>query len=153
MEPYLWGKLYGASVPQLQRVATRVLSQPASWSEYDFVHNKKGNRLRTKVASKLVCVHANMMLLRANRPYNRHKQALDQAVVAAAALELNGHLGTGGWDGNCSDNDDSDKDGCDSTGGGGGALGGPTNGIHDNLTQEIVCEPTSDGDEWYSIKG
>ena len=154
MEPYLWWKLYGASVPQLQRVAMRVLSQPASacsseqsWSEYDFVHNKKRNRLKTKVASKLVYVHANMRLLRANQPYNRHKKALDQAVVAAAASELNNHLGTGGWDGNCSDNDDPNNDDCEPTGGRGGDLGGPTNGTHDNLTQEMICQPSSDGDE------
>ena len=78
---------------------------------------------------------------------------MDQASVAAAASKLNNHLGTGGWDVNGSDNDDPNNDDCDSTGGRGGALGGPTNGTHDNLNQGMICQPSSDGGERSSVKG
>ena len=61
MEPAGWWKSYGSCAPQLQSLAMKVLSQPSSaasseqnWSEYDFIHSKKRNRLKGHIASKLV---------------------------------------------------------------------------------------------------
>jgi len=46
---------FGAHVPDLQKVAVRVLSQVSSasacernWSTFDFIHSKKRNRLKCK---------------------------------------------------------------------------------------------------------
>eukprot|EP00898_Chlorokybus_atmophyticus_P008456 jgi/Chlat1/8611/Chrsp86S08005 len=56
--------------PELQRVAVRVLAQVTvasscerNWSTYDFIHNKKRNKLRTSRARDLVWVFSNVRLL------------------------------------------------------------------------------------------
>ena len=110
MAPHSWWKSYGAATPQLQQLAMKILSQPASaaaseqsWSEYDFVHSKKRNRLKSQVASKLVYVHSNLRLLSRHASYARHTDMLDAAV---AAFSLSYSLLADGWDGNCSDDDD-----------------------------------------------
>jgi len=48
-----WWQAFGAHVPELQKVAIRVLSQVTSasacernWSTFDFIHSKKRNRLK-----------------------------------------------------------------------------------------------------------
>ena len=71
MQPHALWKSYGSTTPQLQRLAMRLLSQPAiaaaseqSWSEYDYVHDKRRNRLKTKVANKLVFVHSNLRIIK-----------------------------------------------------------------------------------------
>jgi hypothetical protein len=109
MAPHSWWKSYGAATPQLQQLAMKLLSQPASaaaaeqsWSEYDFVHSKKRNRLKSSVASKLVYVHSNMRLLSRHSSYSRHEEMLDAAVRASSLADS---LLTDGWDGNCSDDD------------------------------------------------
>lgn len=58
MAPYRWWMAFGAHVPDLQRVAIRVLSQVPSaaacernWSTFDFFHTKKRNRLKCKKVS------------------------------------------------------------------------------------------------------
>src|SRR6056300_616892 len=92
--------------PQLQSLAMKVLSQPSSassaeqsWSEYDFVHNKRRNRLKAEVASKLVFVHANLRLLSRQKSYARHAQLL------AESEKLRSSLSNGDWDGDCSEDD------------------------------------------------
>jgi hypothetical protein len=61
-----WWDIYGSGTPQLQRLATRVLSQVVNtsfaercWSTYSFVHNIKRNRLNAGRAESLVYVHYN----------------------------------------------------------------------------------------------
>ena len=51
-------------------------------------------------------VHANLRLLRRCMLYNRHKQIMEKAAVAEAATSLRNDLCTGGWDGECSDEDE-----------------------------------------------
>jgi hypothetical protein len=120
---HMWWASYGSSVPQLQKIAMRLLSQPAaassseqSWSEYDFVHNKKRNRLKTETASKLVFVHANLRMLNRiqARAYKRHERlhgvegcANATSPSIAESNKLYQHsLFADGLDGNCSDTDE-----------------------------------------------
>jgi hypothetical protein len=58
MPAFRWWLAFGAHVPELQRVAVRVLSQATSasasernWSTFDFIHTKKRNRLHCKRVS------------------------------------------------------------------------------------------------------
>jgi hypothetical protein len=66
---HLWRSTYGASYPTLQKVAVRVLSQVSSacacernWSNYDFIHNRKRNRLQPERADDIVYVFSNLRL-------------------------------------------------------------------------------------------
>jgi hypothetical protein len=61
-----WWEVYGVTAPHLKRVAVRILAQPASacacernWSTYDFIHNKRRNRLTPGRARDLVYVFTN----------------------------------------------------------------------------------------------
>ena len=81
-EPYVWNlakKLSGAQwwqtcggqVQELRMVAMKVLSQvtsqslaETSWSEYDYVHDRRRNRLSNARANKLVHLHANTRLIK-----------------------------------------------------------------------------------------
>lgn len=70
MPAHQWWELYGQAHPQLQKVAVRLLSQPASacscernWSAYDFIHNRRRNRLTADRARKLVYVFTNGRLV------------------------------------------------------------------------------------------
>jgi hypothetical protein len=65
-----WWNFYGGGTPQLQCLATRVLSQVVNtssaercWSTYSFIHNVKRNRLNAGRAESLVYVHYNLRLL------------------------------------------------------------------------------------------
>ena len=65
-----WWLQNGAHVPELQHVAVIVLSQVVSasssernWKEYDYVHNKRRNRLSIARATELVRVHSSLVLL------------------------------------------------------------------------------------------
>jgi len=58
MPVFRWWLAFGAHVPELQKVAVRVLSQVTSssasernWSTFDFIHTKKRNRLHCKRVS------------------------------------------------------------------------------------------------------
>jgi hypothetical protein len=76
-----WWEMYGAGHPQLQQMAVRVLSQVISacsceraWSAYDFIHNKRRNKLAPKRARDLVFAFTNMrmaekMQLEAGEPF------------------------------------------------------------------------------------
>jgi hypothetical protein len=62
-----WWNIYCGGTPQLQRLATRVLSQVVNtssaercWSTYNFIHNVKRNRLNAGRAESLVYVHYNL---------------------------------------------------------------------------------------------
>jgi hypothetical protein len=61
---------FGSECPELQSVAQKVLSQIScasmcerKWSTYDFIHNKKRNRLRPNRANDLVEVFSNLRLI------------------------------------------------------------------------------------------
>ena len=68
---YMWWQQYGSGCPTLQWLATRILAQTTSaaaaesaWSEFDFVFNRRRNRLGKERASRLVYIHCNKRLLR-----------------------------------------------------------------------------------------
>lgn len=70
MPAYQWWLNFGASVPELQSFAVRVLSQTATyseaeqyWSLFDFVQNKRRCSLKTSTMNKLVYIHANTRLV------------------------------------------------------------------------------------------
>lgn len=114
MVPHEWWSCYGAATPQLKSLAMKLLSQPASassseqsWSEYDFVHSKRRNRLKVSVASKLVYVHSNLRLLYKHRNCDRYTELLKLSVDQAIDMQQNlqESLTTDGWDGNCSDDE------------------------------------------------
>ncbi len=61
---------FGSKCPELQSVAQKVLSQIScasvcerNWSTYDFIHNKKRNRLQPDRANDLVEVFSNLRLI------------------------------------------------------------------------------------------
>ena len=67
--------MFGTKVPNLQRIAIRILSQPSSasgcernWSLFEHIHSKKRNRLAVKKLNDLVFVHYNLRF--------RHRQIL-----------------------------------------------------------------------------
>lgn len=71
MPAHQWWDMYGSACPELQQVAVAVLSQVSSavacernWSTYDYIHNKKRNRLAPARARDLVHVFTNQRLLR-----------------------------------------------------------------------------------------
>jgi len=90
----------------------KVLSQPSSassseqnWSEYDFIHNKKRNRLHVSVARNLVYVHANMRLLRSLTSFDRYSDLLEESRKALSSEALRAELLNDGWDGDCDEED------------------------------------------------
>ena len=65
----LWWEDYGATTPNLQKLAIRILSQPCSafgcernWSTFQNIHTKKCNRLTQKRLNDLVYVKYNLLL-------------------------------------------------------------------------------------------
>ncbi|XP_060200771.1 uncharacterized protein LOC132629044 [Lycium barbarum] len=69
-EPLSWWANHGVSAPLLQKLAFKLLSQPASssccernWSTYSMIHNIKRNKLTTTRAEDLVFVHYNIRFL------------------------------------------------------------------------------------------
>ena len=70
MPAYLWWDQNGGSVPELQAFARMVLAQPASASiferinsEFEFVKDRRRNRLSHDKANKLVGLFHNLRLL------------------------------------------------------------------------------------------
>ena len=68
---YMWWDTYGAGCPTLQWLASHILPQTTSaaaaesaWSEFDFVLNRRRNRMDKERASLLVYAHCNTCLLR-----------------------------------------------------------------------------------------
>jgi hypothetical protein len=67
MAPQAWWAQFGSSTPELQRLAVKVLSQVSSasacersWSTFEFIHNKRRNRLDPARANDLVYVFSNL---------------------------------------------------------------------------------------------
>ena len=68
---YMWWDTYGAGCPTLRWLASRILPQTTSaaaaesaWSEFDFIFNRRRNRMGKERASLLVYAHCNTRLLR-----------------------------------------------------------------------------------------
>nr|KAJ0214155.1 hypothetical protein LSAT_V11C400201400 [Lactuca sativa] len=73
-DPANWWVAYGASTPQLRKIATRILSLTTSssgcernWSTFEGVHTKKRNRLETSKLNNLVFVQFNENLMENNK--------------------------------------------------------------------------------------
>jgi len=71
MQPHVWWYEYCNGAPELRAIAMRVLSMPLSagsieraWSSFDFIHNRKRNRLTVARADALVSIFSNMKLVR-----------------------------------------------------------------------------------------
>lgn len=71
MPAWKWWGQYGATVPELQAAARKILAQCSSacscernWSTYGFIHSKLRNRLRPERARDLVYVFSNLRLLK-----------------------------------------------------------------------------------------
>nr|XP_017226358.1 PREDICTED: uncharacterized protein LOC108202473 [Daucus carota subsp. sativus] len=69
-DPKMWWLVYGASAPNLQKIALKLLGQPCSssccernWSTYSFIHSVKRNKILPTRAEDLVYVHTNLRLL------------------------------------------------------------------------------------------
>ncbi|XP_056696720.1 uncharacterized protein [Spinacia oleracea] len=69
-EPIVWWANYGSSLPHLQSLAFKLLSQPASssccernWSHYDNIQTIKRNRLTSERAKDLVYCHNNLRVM------------------------------------------------------------------------------------------
>lgn len=74
MPAYLWWDQNGATVPQLQTMARLVLAQPASASiierinsEFEFIKDRRRNRLKHERANKLVSLFHNLRLMKRMR--------------------------------------------------------------------------------------
>lgn len=70
MPAHQWWDMYGQGHPELLKVAVRLLSQVSSacscersWSAYDFIHNRRRNRLTASRARDLVFVFTNGRLV------------------------------------------------------------------------------------------
>ncbi|KAL0399908.1 UNVERIFIED_CONTAM: hypothetical protein Sradi_2334100 [Sesamum radiatum] len=68
-QPDEWWKLFGASAPNLQQLAIRILGQTCSssgcernWSVFERIHTKKRNKLEHQRLNDLVYVHYNLKL-------------------------------------------------------------------------------------------
>ncbi len=68
---YQWWDEFGGTLKHLKPIAVvtlaQVVSQSASessWSEYDYIHNKKRNRLNLQTCNNLLYVHNNLRLMR-----------------------------------------------------------------------------------------
>ncbi|GBG63807.1 hypothetical protein CBR_g39591 [Chara braunii] len=80
--PQDWWGLHGGDIPELQKIAIRVLGMwstatPAerNWASMDFVHSKRRNSLSPESLEKLVYIHWNMQLLRV--PDNKENGYVD----------------------------------------------------------------------------
>nr|KAJ0205899.1 hypothetical protein LSAT_V11C500264210 [Lactuca sativa] len=69
-----WWVAYGASTPQLRKIATRIFSLTTSssgcernWSTFEGVHTKKRNRLEASKLKNLVFVQFNANLMENNK--------------------------------------------------------------------------------------
>lgn len=67
--PASWWQQHGINCLELQRIATRILSQTCSsfgcehnWSTFDQIHSRRRNRLAQKRLNDLIYVHYNLRL-------------------------------------------------------------------------------------------
>ena len=108
LDPCDWWASYGGGTPELQQLAMLVCSQPASassaeqsWSEYDFVHSKRRNRLKSDAATKLVYVHSSLRLVEKQTSLKRHADIKYNSCVTPKSVVHREDV----LDGNASDTD------------------------------------------------
>ncbi|KAF3776079.1 hypothetical protein EJ110_NYTH49114 [Nymphaea thermarum] len=72
--PRVWWEMFGSSVPVLQSVAIKILSQPCSasacernWSAFDATNTKKRNNLAPSRLTNLVFIRMNMFAKHGSR--------------------------------------------------------------------------------------
>ncbi|XP_074336689.1 uncharacterized protein LOC141673859 [Apium graveolens] len=70
MDPKMWWLVHGASAPNIQKIALKLLGQPCSssccernWSTYSFIYSVRRNKILPTRAEDLVYVHTNLRLL------------------------------------------------------------------------------------------
>ncbi|CAH9140124.1 unnamed protein product [Cuscuta epithymum] len=93
-DPANWWTTYGHQVPNLQRLAIKILSLTSSssgcernWSTFEWIHSKKRNRLDVKRLNSLVYVQFNAKLLK------RKKKEMDEYIDLLASDARNAQ----GW--------------------------------------------------------
>ncbi|KAK3138761.1 hypothetical protein QOZ80_5AG0373090 [Eleusine coracana subsp. coracana] len=76
LDPKTWWLTHGASAPNLQSLALKLLSQPASsscyernWSTYSLIHKIMKSKLHPEWADDLVFLHTNLRLLSRTSEY------------------------------------------------------------------------------------
>jgi hypothetical protein len=106
-DPCDWWASYGAGTPELQELAMKVCSQPSSassseqnWSQYDYVHNKRRNRLKSDRANMLVFIYSSLRIARSHTAYRRHMAVSGSNVSAKPVIPEIDRI-----DGNASDTD------------------------------------------------
>ncbi len=69
MLAHTWWSFYGFKTPKLQKFVIKVLNQvivglvcKRNWSTFEFIHNKKCNRLTFERAANLIFVFSNLHL-------------------------------------------------------------------------------------------
>ncbi|XP_057873085.2 uncharacterized protein LOC131079198 [Cryptomeria japonica] len=91
----VWWEMFGNKVPNLQKIAIRILSQPCSasrcernWSMFEHIHSKKRNRLAIEKLNDFVFVHYNLRL--------HHKQILgtDTSPITLEEVDPEGECNT-----------------------------------------------------------
>ncbi|XP_010496007.1 PREDICTED: uncharacterized protein LOC104773140 [Camelina sativa] len=90
-DPVEWWSTYGTSVPNLQRMAKRILSLTTSssgcgrsWSSFEGIHTKKRNRFDTSRLNNLVFVQFNTRIM--NKRKNVQKEKNVDILVADHAI-------------------------------------------------------------------
>ncbi|XP_068309771.1 uncharacterized protein [Pyrus communis] len=83
LEPEMWWIVHGASTPNLQSIALKLLGQPCSssccernWSTYSFIHSLRRNKITPQRVEDLVFVHNNLRLL--SRNSSTYKEGITQ---------------------------------------------------------------------------
>jgi len=81
---YQWWLNFGASVPELQSFAAKVLSQTASsseaernWSLFGFIQSKRRGSLKCETLDKMVYIHANTRLIDGVNEVDYEEQNVD----------------------------------------------------------------------------
>lgn len=99
---YQFWQMFGSLAPELSRFAIKVLSQTSTssacernWSTYDFIHNKRRNRLSSKRANDLVYVFSNLRLVERMKSANYVEEFPEWCsanVADADGVETDGNL-------------------------------------------------------------
>ncbi|XP_050121243.1 uncharacterized protein LOC126598911 [Malus sylvestris] len=99
-DPVSWWSTYGNRVPNLQRIAIKILSLTTSssgcernWSTFEGIHTKKRNRLDTTMLNNLVYVQSNAKIMTKKEKENGKKMDI---LLASEASMAQGWIVEGG---------------------------------------------------------
>ena len=94
---YQWWLNFGASVPELQSFAVKVLSQTASsseaernWSLFGFMQSKRRCGLKCETLDKIVYIHANTRLIDGVNEVDYEEQNVDWQLTGSDAGDSDG---------------------------------------------------------------